>query len=120
MNLRGVDRVTHIVTFAVGNERDKAFGFAEFLTDQFDDVDILHFVMPADVVHFAHFALVDNEVDRFAMILDVQPVANVLALAVNGKRFVRKRVCGDTLAPRDPRSPCLPSTDWMYVWAYFR
>ncbi len=38
VDLRGVDRIAHIVALAVGDERDEAFGLAEFLADKLHDI----------------------------------------------------------------------------------
>lgn len=92
MYLRRVDRVAHVVPLAVGDERDKALGLAQLFADEFYDVYIPHLVVPADVVHLAHSAVVDDEIYRLAMILDVQPVAHVLTLAVHGQRLIRERI----------------------------
>ena len=64
----------------------------KLLAYKLDDVDIRHLVMAADVVDLADSALVDNQVNRLAVILDIQPVADVLALAVDRQRLVGKRV----------------------------
>ena len=88
-----VDGIAHIVTLSVGNKGYKAFWFAESMAYQFYDVDILHLVVTADVVHFANRSVMYDKVDRTAVILNVQPVANVFACALNGQRFVSERIC---------------------------
>ena len=40
VDLRGVDGIAHIVSFSVGNERDKTFGFAEFFISRLTDYGI--------------------------------------------------------------------------------
>ena len=92
VDLRRVDRIAHIVPFAVGNERDEALRLAQLLTDELDDIDVPHLVVPADVVHLPHAPFVDDEVDRLAVILHIQPITHVLALAVHGQRLIVERV----------------------------
>ena len=48
--------------------------------------------MPAHVVHFSHPSLLDDEVDRLAVVLHIQPIPHVLPRPVHGQRLVRKRV----------------------------
>ena len=56
------------------------------------DVEIGFLVPAADVVHLAQPALGQHRADRAAMILDVQPVADLLAVAVHRQRLARERV----------------------------
>lgn len=89
MDLRRIDGIAHIVSLAVCNVGDEAHRLAELAADQFDDIDVFHLVVPTDVVHFPLFSLLKDEVDRFAVILHIQPVADVLPRAVDGERFIR-------------------------------
>ena len=47
--------------------------------------------MSADIVDLAYPAFMDNEVDSAAVILDIEPVADVESFAVNGQAFVAVR-----------------------------
>ena len=76
------------MTFAVFDEGYEVFRFPEFSTDQPDDVDIAHFVMSADVIDFADASFAENQIDRLAMIFDIEPIAHVQALTVDGRRSV--------------------------------
>ena len=51
-----------------------------------DQVDVLPLVEAADVVGLGHAAVVEDPVDRPGVVLDVEPVADVLAAAVDGQR----------------------------------
>ena len=55
-------------------------------------IDVLDLVAAADVVDLAGLALVDQQVDAAAVVLDVQPVALVLAVAVERHRDVVDQV----------------------------
>lgn len=90
--LCGVDSIAHVVTLAVGDMGDEALRLAERLADYLYDVDVLHLVVTADVVHLADSTLVDDQIDSTAVILNVQPVADIQTLAVNGERLVVQRV----------------------------
>lgn len=89
MDLRRIDRIAHIVSLAVCNVGDEALRLAELTADQFDDIDVFHLVVPTDVVHLSLSPLLKDEVDRFAVILHIQPVADVLPRAVDGERLIR-------------------------------
>ena len=50
-----------------------------------DDVDVLPLVEAADVVGVGNLSSMENHVDGTGMVLHVEPVAHVLALAIDGK-----------------------------------
>ena len=89
-----VDGVSQVVTRAVGDIRDQlfrsAFGIAQQPVHGFDDhpyqVDVLPFVETPDVVRVGDLALVEDHVDGPCVVLDVEPVADVLPAAVHGQR----------------------------------
>ena len=66
---------------------DQVLALAEGLDDEPDDLDIRLFVVAADVVDLAVGALVQHGVDRRAVVGDVQPVADLHAVAVDGQRL---------------------------------
>ena len=88
MDFRRVDSVAPVMTFAVGNMMDEAFRLAQCFANQLDDVDVLHFIVAADIIDLADAALLEDEVDGPAMVFDIEPIANVEAIAVNGQRLV--------------------------------
>ena len=49
---------------------------------KFDDVDIPHFIVAADVINFADTALLEDEVDGPAMVFDIEPVADIEAVPI--------------------------------------
>ena len=67
-----------------------AFGVAQEpidgADDDFNQVDVLPFVESADIVGFGDAAFVEDQVDGAGVVFDVEPVADVLAFAVNGQR----------------------------------
>lgn len=81
VDLRRVDGVAAIVALAVGDVLDEVFGLAELLEDGLDDVDVGALIVAADIVDLADAALLQDEVDGAAVILDIEPVTDVLAVA---------------------------------------
>ena len=92
MNFGGIDGVAEIVAFAVGNVSDEVFTLAELMDDELDNVDILHFVMAADVIDLPYSAVLEDKVDGFAMIFNIKPVAYIETLPVDRERFVVETV----------------------------
>ena len=88
VDLGGVDGVAQVVTLAVGDVGDEAFGLAEPVADEADDLDVLHLVMAADVVDLAHAAVAHDQVHGLAVVLDIEPVPHVETGAVDGQGFV--------------------------------
>ena len=95
LQLGGIDGVAHVVAGAVRDIGDQihvgALGTAQHpvhrVDQHLDDVDVLPLVEAADVVGVAHLALVEDEVDGAGVILDIEPVAHVLALAIDRQRL---------------------------------
>lgn len=71
VDLRRVNGVAAVVAFAVGDVLDEVFGLAKFLEDGLDDVDVGALIVAADVVDLADAALLQDQVDGMAVILDV-------------------------------------------------
>ncbi len=55
-------------------------------------VQVLLLVMTADVVGFAWYTLRHHGIERAGMILNVEPVADLIAFAINRQRFAIKGV----------------------------
>ena len=51
------------------------------------NVDILPLVKSTDIVGFCNFSVMEYQVDSTCMVFDIQPVANILSLTINRKRF---------------------------------
>ena len=92
VDLRRVDGIAAVVALAVGDVLDEVFGLAELLEDGLDYVDVGALIMAADVVDLADAALLQDQVDGMAVVLDVEPVADVLAVAVDRQLLVGQRV----------------------------
>ena len=93
--LRAVDRVPHVVPRTVGDERDEvkvrtlrpAKKPVHRPDHDPDEVDVLPLVESADVVRVGCPAPVEDKVDRLRVVLHVEPVTYVLALAVHRQRL---------------------------------
>ena len=92
MDLRRVNGVAAVVALAVSDVLDEVFGLAELLEDGLDDVDVGTLIVAADVVDLADAALLQDQVDGMAVVLDEEPVADVLAVAVDRQLLVGQRV----------------------------
>ena len=57
------------------------------LDHHLDEVDVLPLVESADVVGFGDAALMEYEVYRAGMVLDIEPVTHVLTLSIDRKRL---------------------------------
>ena len=57
------------------------------VNEYFDKVDVTPFVETTDVVSFVDSTVVEDGVDGTSMIFDKEPVANIFALSVDGKRL---------------------------------
>ncbi len=71
------------MTEAIGDELDEGRRFLQLLEDVVDDLEILQFGIGADVVDFAGGAFQQDGEDGAAMIVDVDPIADVQAVAVD-------------------------------------
>ena len=65
---------------------------AEVVDDQPGELDVLVLLVRGDVVHLAGLALAQHELDAAAVIVDVEPVADLLAVAVERQRLAVERV----------------------------
>ena len=95
-DLAGVDGVAAVVTGAVLNVGDLllvglAVGaraeFVEDGTEGMDDVEVGLLVPAADVVDLAYPARFEDAADGAAVVFHVEPVADLLAVAVDGQRL---------------------------------
>ena len=64
-----------------------SFGIAEETVDGPDhdlyQINVLPFIESADVVGFGYAAFVEDQVDGAGMVLDIEPVADILALSID-------------------------------------
>ena len=84
--LRGVERVAAVVARAVRDRGDERRRPVEGAQDAVRQVEVGGRVPAADVVGVAAAAALDQQVDGAAVIVDVQPVAHVEAVAVERQR----------------------------------
>ena len=88
------------MTSSVGDEGDEvhilAFLASQQTVDRLDqypdEVDVLPFVEATDVVGLSRLSLMENQVDGASVVFHIEPVANVLTLAVDGQRLVMTNV----------------------------
>ncbi len=80
--------VTTVVSGPVLDVGDQALRLSENAQDAFDDLDVRDVVIAAEVIDFAGFALSKDGVNAGAVVHDIDPIADVQAIAVNGEGFV--------------------------------
>ena len=90
MNLGRVDRIATVVACAVAHELDLAL--AERRNNQLNDLEIGLFVVAADIINLADAAVANDKVNCAAVVLHVQPVADILAIAVDRQRLIVQHV----------------------------
>src|SRR5665213_1992548 len=97
-DLACIDRVAAIVARAVGNERHQLRVIATGLelvqqsADRVHHVEVRHFGVATDVVCLAGQPAREHRAYRRAMVADVEPVANVLAVTVDGEWLSGERI----------------------------
>src|SRR5712692_8513144 len=96
LDLARVHGIPAVVAGAVFYERDQLAvrnggvvraQFVEQSANGGDNVQVLFFAAPTDVVGFSNAALRDDGANGAAVILDVEPVANVFAVAIYRERL---------------------------------
>src|SRR5438132_730134 len=92
LELPGAERVTPVVAGAVLDVAQQRAVRARQLEDELDHLDVLVLVAAADVVGLAGLPLAQHELDPGAMVLDVEPVADLPAVAVDRERLAVERV----------------------------
>lgn len=80
------------MAFSVLDVGYKGFRFIKLFEDYSDDVDVGLFVMTAEVVYLSDFSFLKALEDAVAVILDIEPVTNIEAFAVNRKGLVMQGV----------------------------
>jgi len=76
------------VAGAVFDVCDERFGFAESLEDKADDFEICFFVVSADVVDACWGSLCEDFPYSGAMVIDIEPVSDIEAVAVDWEGLV--------------------------------
>lgn len=82
------DSIASIVTKPVFDMIYKRIILAKSFENRFDNLEIASLVMSADIVDFSVFSLSDNQIDGFAVIGNMKPITNVLAITIDRKLFV--------------------------------
>lgn len=86
-----IDGIAPVVARTVGDEGNQALRLAQNLQNRLDDVQIRPLVMAADVIDLPRPALMQNEIDGGAVVIDMQPVTDVFSLAIDGQALVMER-----------------------------
>lgn len=79
----------------VFDKGDEALGFIHEPENSFHDVQVGVFVFGADVINLSRLSFLQNQVQGAAVVFDVNPVPDVLAVAVDGDGFTGQGVQDD-------------------------
>src|SRR3990172_10272048 len=90
--LTGIDRVSPIVPQPVRHMSDQRIRLVEGPEDQTGEIDIGPLAVAADVVTLTLPSPLEDQRQRFTVILHVKPVADVEPVAVQRERFVGERI----------------------------
>src|SRR4029079_17517248 len=115
LDLRGIDRVAAIMTRPVGDEGNQllpgALARRRIVVEQpaylAHDIDIPALLAAADIVSLAGDTSLDDQGQRASVILDIEPIAHILAIAVDWQRLsgetpddhVRDELLGEVIGP---------------------
>ena len=95
LDLGGVDAIAAVMAQTVSDVLDEVFADAivlqavvQLLDDGLDDEDVGALVVAADIVDLAHLAAVADHINGLAVVLNVQPVADLHTVAVDGQLLV--------------------------------
>ena len=76
------------MTGSVLDMGDKGLWFAHDSQNRFDNIYIALLIVTADIVDLAYPAVMNNEIDSAAVILNIEPVADIESLAVDRQTLV--------------------------------
>src|SRR4029434_5128016 len=79
---RRIETIAPVVPRPIGDRLDQRSWFAEPFEDAVGEVDVHDIVAAADVVDLSVGGAIDEQIDRATVVEHVQPVANVLPVAV--------------------------------------
>ena len=100
----GIDRVAAVMAGAVGDIGDlrgigRAIGsrreIVEHRTKCVDYLKVGFFIPAADVVGFANLPVLKDATNGGAVVLHIEPIADLLAIAVDGKWFAGEGIVDD-------------------------
>ena len=99
MDFRSVDRIAAVVARTIRDEGDLVFirftigarrEFVKECADRADDLKVRFFIPTADIICLPNPACFQNAADGRTVIAHIEPVANLLPIAVDGERFPRQ------------------------------
>ena len=81
------------MSLTISYECDKALWLVELLADNFNDFKVCFLIVATYIVNLSYTSVVDDKIDRLAVILYIEPVTHVLACSVYREWLVIKRIC---------------------------
>src|SRR5580704_16070475 len=86
--LAAIDGIPQVVPGTITDKFNQSLRFSEQLEQHAGQVDIANFLVTAEVVDLARLPLAQSRVDSPAVIMHVNPVADILPRAIHGQRLV--------------------------------
>jgi len=88
MQPRAIEGVAPVVGGPIRNGTHKGPRFIQLAQQPFGHLAVRPFLLPGDVVDTAHLAVVEDKSDGIRMIVHMQPVTTLLAVAVQRQRLI--------------------------------
>ena len=86
-DLGRIDGIAAIVPLAIRDVGDLFLSPVQNAQDRTDDIDIGSLIVPADVIDRAFRPTAHNRINGTAVIVHMQPVTDILSIAIDGKLF---------------------------------
>ena len=81
-----------IMTLSIRHISDQGLVLPQLFDDQLHNVDVAHLIVTANIIDFTDATTMHYQIDGLAVILHIQPVTDIKALAIDGKRLVIETV----------------------------
>ena len=62
------------------------------ITERMDNIQVLHLIIAANVVHIAWNSLMKHHINGSTMVADVKPVAHILPIAIYRQRLTQQNI----------------------------
>lgn len=77
MDFGRINGVTQIMPLTVFHKDNQVFRFPKLMTDQSHDIDVSHLIVTADIVDLSDTPLMQNQINRPAVIVHIEPVTDI-------------------------------------------
>ena len=88
LDLCSIDRIALVVSWTISDEFDKRLAFSHLGYEYFRDLEIRVFIVSSDIIDTATLSTGKYFPHGFAVIDDVEPVADVRAISIEGNGLI--------------------------------